>query len=99
MAKALATSDPSTAPTAPAASTAPRSSGPTAAAVAQGVRARSGRLVLLAADSSSALTASGAGPVRQVADRTVHEDARLLEQRPDRLVPLAIQVWTAPVPG
>ncbi len=61
--------------------------------VAAGVGEHGGRLVLLAADSAEALRTAGAGDVRQVADVMVQEDARLLERRPDSLVPLPIQVW------
>jgi len=76
------------------------------AAVARNVRSHGGRLILFAADApfSPASVRSGV-PVRpggtvasrQVVSRTVLEDARLLERRPDGLVPLAIRVWTAPV--
>jgi hypothetical protein len=67
-----------------------------AAAVAQirrAVDARGGRLVLVAADSTDALTRLGLKTAVVAVDARVDEDARLLEQRPDSLVQLPIQVW------
>jgi hypothetical protein len=55
--------------------------------------ARGRRLVLLAADSSSSLSALGVSDIRQVAKTSVLEDARVLERRPDHLVSLRIDVW------
>jgi hypothetical protein len=57
------------------------------------VQARGNRLVLLAADSAAPLPALGSTHTEQVLDTTVLEDARLLEQRPDPLVTLPLQVW------
>lgn len=67
-----------------------------AAAVRQvngAVTAGGGRLVLVAADSSEGLSRLGAGGGELVVDRTVREDARLLERRPDHLVDLPVHVW------
>lgn len=71
-----------------------------AAAVEQVRRAVGGRglrLVLVGADSDEAVSALSSGPVEQVLDTTVLEDARLLERRPDHLVTLPLQVWLARV--
>lgn len=57
------------------------------------VDARGGRLVLVAADSTEALSRLGLTSAVVAVDARVEEDARLLEQRPDSLVPLPIQVW------
>ena len=54
-----------------------------------------GRLVLLAADSPAAITGLGGTP-HAVASAEVLEDDRLLEERPEGLVPLRIDVWLAP---
>ncbi len=67
-----------------------------AAAVEQirsAVDARGGHLVLVAADSTEALTRLGLKTAVVAVDTRVDEDARLLEQRPDSLVQLPIQVW------
>ncbi len=69
------------------------------------------RLVLLAADTpdgtpadagrpdgAEALVRLGATP-RPVADVSVAEDDRLLERRPDGLVPLPLRVWLAEAPS
>jgi hypothetical protein len=61
----------------------------TAAAVA----GQGGRLVLVAADSTDALTELGLGSAVALPPSTVREDARLLERRPDSLVDLPITVW------
>ncbi|KQU69399.1 hypothetical protein [Phycicoccus sp. Root101] len=61
--------------------------------ITKAVDARGGRLVLLAADSTKALTDLGLDTAVVGADTTVQEDARLLERRPDGLVPLPVQVW------
>ena len=61
--------------------------------IATAVDARGGRLVLLAADSTKALTDLGLGTAVVGVDTRVQEDARLLERRPDGLVELPIQVW------
>ena len=63
------------------------------AQVATAVDARGGRLVLLAADSTDALTQLGLAHAVVGTDRRVQEDARLLERRPDHLVELPVQVW------
>ncbi len=63
--------------------------------VAAVVRARGGRLVLLAADGPEALTAAGGTGIRQVSSVEVNEDERLLTRRPDHLVALRIDVWLA----
>jgi hypothetical protein len=66
----------------------------------EGVRSAGGRLVLLATDSTGMLGALGASDLRRVVDVEVLEDPRLLEQRPEGLVPLPITVWlAAPGPG
>jgi hypothetical protein len=67
-----------------------------AAAVGQirrAVEARGGRLVLVAADSTDALTRLGLKTAVVGVDARVDEDPRLLEDRPDSLVQLPIQVW------
>jgi hypothetical protein len=61
----------------------------------EGARSAGGRLVLLAADSPQILGALGASELRQVVDAEVLEDPRMLEQRPEGLVPLRISVWLA----
>ena len=61
--------------------------------IASAVDARGGRLVLLAADSTKALTDLGLDSAVVGVDTRVQEDARLLERRPDGLVELPIQVW------
>jgi hypothetical protein len=61
--------------------------------VADGVASTGGRLVLVAADSTDALSGLGLDIAVVAADTTVREDARLLEERPDALVDLPIQVW------
>ncbi|MFC7491582.1 MULTISPECIES: hypothetical protein [unclassified Knoellia] len=67
----------------------------TVAAIDRAVTARGGRLVLLAAEGTTQLEALRANDIRQVSDVFVAEDDRLLEQRPDGLVPLSLEVWTA----
>lgn len=62
------------------------------------VSSNGGRLVLLAAEGTKELDALGANDIRQVSDAFVPEDARLLERRPDGLVPLSLEVWTATAP-
>ena len=61
--------------------------------VEEGVEARGARLVLVAADSEDALRALGIDNVQQVLGERVREDARLLEERPDHLIPLGLHVW------
>jgi len=63
--------------------------------ISQAVVASGGRLVLLAAEGTTELDALGANDIRQVSDVFVAEDDRLLERRPDGLVPLSLEVWTA----
>ncbi|KRE43715.1 hypothetical protein [Knoellia sp. Soil729] len=70
----------------------------TIATIDRAVSARGGRLVLLAAEGTKELHALGASDIRQVSDTFVAEDARLLERRPDGLVPLSLEVWTATAP-
>ena len=55
------------------------------------------RLVLVSADSAAAITALGGTP-QQVASSVVLEDERLLERRPDGVVPLPIEIWLAAYP-
>ena len=70
-----------------------------AAAVEQvrtAVEAQGRRLVLVAAQFPDTIVElTGAEPAL-VTDRTVLEDDRLLERRPDSLVPLRIALWSAP---
>ncbi|WP_353950841.1 hypothetical protein V6K52_14525 [Knoellia sp. S7-12] len=66
----------------------------TIATIDEAVTAKGGRLVLLAADGTKELDALGASDIRQVSEAFVAEDDRLLEQRPDGLVPLSLEVWT-----
>jgi hypothetical protein len=61
--------------------------------IRRAVDARGGRLVLVAADSTQALTGLGLRTAVVAVDARVEEDPRLLEQRPDSLVQLPIQVW------
>jgi hypothetical protein len=61
--------------------------------VRRDVSARGGRLVLLAADSSVALSNLGLDHAVVGVDTRVQEDPRLLEQRPDDLVDLPVHVW------
>ncbi len=61
--------------------------------IASAVDARGGRLVLLAADSTKALTDLGLDTAVVGVDTRVQEDARLLERRPDGLVELPVHVW------
>jgi ABC-type hemin transport system substrate-binding protein len=67
-----------------------------AAAVEQvrnGVSAHGGRLVLVAASSTDSLSRLGLDRAVVGVDTQVREDPRLLEQRPDHLVDLPVQVW------
>lgn len=66
----------------------------TVATINQAVTANGGRLVLLAAEGTKELDALGASDIRQVSDTFVAEDDRLLEERPEGLVPLSLEVWT-----
>jgi hypothetical protein len=64
--------------------------------VEQAVEARGAQLVLVAADSDDALRALGIDRIEPVVGKKweqVLEDPRLLEQRPDSLVALPMQVW------
>jgi hypothetical protein len=61
--------------------------------VAAAVEGRGGRLVLLAADSTTSLAELGLDRAVVGVDARVQEDARLLERRPDSLVELPIRVW------
>lgn len=66
----------------------------TVATIDEAVSANGGRLVLLAAEDPDNLETLGATDIRQVSDTFVAEDDRLLERRPDALVPLSLEVWT-----
>lgn len=61
--------------------------------IERAVSARGGRLVLVAADSTEALSDLGLRSAVVGVHTTVREDARLLERRPDALVDLPIEVW------
>ncbi|KGN32395.1 hypothetical protein N802_18695 [Knoellia sinensis KCTC 19936] len=71
----------------------------TVATIDEAVAAGGGRLVLLAAEGTEELDALGATDVRQVSDVFVAEDDRLLERRPDALVPLSLEIWTGVAGG
>jgi ABC-type hemin transport system substrate-binding protein len=57
------------------------------------VAAKGGRLVLVASDRTETLSALGLERAVVGVDARVDEDPRLLEQRPNALVELPIQVW------
>jgi hypothetical protein len=57
------------------------------------VREKGGRLVLVAADSTTSLGALGLDTAVVGVHTQVREDPRLLEQRPDHLVDLPLQLW------
>jgi hypothetical protein len=61
--------------------------------VGREVTARGGRLVLVAADSTASLIRLGLHSAVVGVDKHVLEDPRLLEQRPDHLVDLPVQLW------
>lgn len=61
------------------------------------VRARGGRVLLVAHRERSSLTDIGARDVREVLDTTIPEDPHVLETRPERLDPLRLTVWTGRV--
>lgn len=61
--------------------------------IGRAVAARGGRLVLVAADRTETLSALGLERAVVGVDARVLEDPRLLEQRPDSLVELPVQVW------
>lgn len=61
--------------------------------VSRAVASHGGHLVMLAADSPAVLKTVGAQGIMTAVDTTVLEDPRLLERRPDHLVPLPIRVW------
>ena len=61
--------------------------------ITRDVRSRGGRLVLVAADSTQSLSRLGLRTAVVGVNTTVLEDPRLLERRPDRLVPLPVTVW------
>jgi hypothetical protein len=65
--------------------------------VGRAVSAKGGRLVLVAADSTTSLSRLGLDHAVVGVDVHVREDPRLLEQRPDHLVDLPIHVWLGPV--
>lgn len=58
------------------------------------VAAAGHQLVLVSARDVGALDAVGATGIRQVVDAEVLEDPRLLEERPEDLVPLSVSLWT-----
>lgn len=66
------------------------------AQVREAVSARGSRLVLVAADSPDVLVSLGGRSLETAVDTSVMEDPRLLEARPESLVPLPLQVWLAP---
>ena len=70
----------------------------TVATIDKAVAANGGQLVLLAAEGPKALDALAANDIRQVSAAFVAEDDHLLERRPDGLVPLSVEVWTATAP-
>ena len=61
--------------------------------VGRAVREKGGRLVLVAADSTTSLSALGLDTAVVGVHTQVREDPRLLEQRPDHLVDLPLQLW------
>lgn len=61
--------------------------------ISRDVQVRGGRLVLVAADSTQSLSRLGLRTAVVGVNTTVREDARLLERRPDQLVPLPVTVW------
>jgi hypothetical protein len=67
------------------------------------VDGRPGRLMLLAAGGDvvpqQALAAAGAAGARRVVDLRTVEDARLLVRRPERTLPLTVEVWLVASPG
>ena len=69
----------------------------TVAEVSSRVADGGGRLVLLAADSATALDGLGVAPLA-VTKVTVREDEHVLEQRPSHTDPLPVRIWLAPAP-
>jgi hypothetical protein len=65
------------------------------AQVREHVEGEGRRLVLVAAEGPEALTSLTRTEPERLVDRTVLEDARLLEERPEALVPLRISLWAA----
>lgn len=55
---------------------------------------RTGRHLVVVAESADVLTAAGLRP-EPVVDLGTREDARLLARRPSRAAPLRVQIWTA----
>ena len=66
-------------------------------AAAAGVRAKGGRLVLLAAESPEVLESLGTS-ARLVVDASVREDEHVLERRPSGTDPLPVRVWLGSAP-
>ena len=64
-------------------------------AVREQVTAQGGRLVLVAVDGPDSLTGLGGVAPERLVDATVLEDERVLERRPDALVPLQVSLWAA----
>lgn len=62
------------------------------------VRARGGRVLLVAHREPQTLERLGATDVRTVLDTTLMEDPHVLTERPERLDPLRLTVWTGRVP-
>lgn len=62
------------------------------------VRARGGRVLLVAHREPQTLQRLGATDVRTVLDTTLMEDPHVLTERPERLDPLRLTVWTGRVP-
>lgn len=62
------------------------------------VRARGGRVLLVAHREPETLEELGATDVRTVLDTVLMEDPHVLTERPERLDPLRLTVWTGRVP-
>ncbi|MCA1782654.1 MAG: hypothetical protein LC679_10910 [Intrasporangiaceae bacterium] len=63
--------------------------------VSDHVETNGGRLVLVAAEGPEVITSLTGTEPDLLVDRTVLEDARLLEERPESLVPLRLALWSA----
>lgn len=62
------------------------------------VRARGGRVLLVAHREPETLEELGATDVRTILDTVLMEDPHVLTERPERLDPLRLTVWTGRVP-